>query len=310
MGSSKLIMVLLAIALGASLLKVRELNHDYDLLSQTDQDTQARMQILESQLLKEHMKEQTALMSQQTALDQIQDKIKLQKDIVQAAEERVHREQNAGTAGTQVPALRDKLTTEKQVIDDLEVRLKDVQSRQGVLKNQDHYYQEQAGLTQKVTDDQLKAQIAEQEQILKTMNDQMKQIRKYNPYDPLGQNANAQELQAKIDVQKSTVQQLKDQRTQSTLQWGYQKAQTRGQTAQDVSDLKNTENQLQAQLSSEKAAYQSMDKDIQSGVQSRKSQTALIQSAQTDLQNQKAKLADLQSQLDAEQNRLKDLASP
>jgi DNA repair exonuclease SbcCD ATPase subunit len=249
-------------------------------------------------------------MSQQTLLSQLEEKIKAQKDVVQSAEDRVHREQNAGTAGAQIPNLRDKLNSEKQVIADLEARLKDVHDRQNALRSQDRAFQQQAGLTEKLTDDQLKVQIAEQEQVLHQMTEQMKQLRKYNPYDPMGRQTEIPELQAKIDVQKSTIQQLKDQRTQSTLQWGYQKAQTRGQNQQDLTDLKASDDQLTAQLAREKAAYQAMDKDIQNGVQTQKSQAALIQSAQADLQNQKAKLADLQSQYDAEQNRLKDLASP
>jgi DNA repair exonuclease SbcCD ATPase subunit len=309
-GSTKLILSLMTIALGASLLKVRELSHDYDQAQQQNQDTQARIQILEAQLLKEHNKEQTALMSQQSLLEQLQQKIKDQKDVVQAAEDRLRQLQSVGSAGSQVPSIRDKMKTERAVIDDLEAKLKETRDHESGLKNQDHLYQQQAGITEKAGDEQLRAQINEQEQVLKQMNEDMKKLRRYNPYDPMGRNIEVPELQAKIDVQKTTIQQLKDQLSQNTVQWSYQKAQTRSQNQQDLSDLKTTEDQLSAQLTREKAAYDSMQKDVQNGVQSQKSQQTLIQSAQTDLQNQKTKLNDLQSQLEAEQNRLKDLASP
>jgi DNA repair exonuclease SbcCD ATPase subunit len=289
-------------ALGASLLKVKDLSHQLEEMSSQKQDLQARFDNLQSQLLKEHMKEETDKLSQETVVENLQAKVKAQQEIVSVAEGRLRVEHNTTSTNRAVPALRDKLIQEKQVIAELEQHLKEVKDRENQLQTQDRFYQQQAGLTQKQSDEQLKAQIAEQEAVLKQMNDELKHY-KVNPWDSHTEDHAAQ-LKANIDVQKSTVQQLKDARSSTGAQWGYSKAATHSQSQQQLSELKTSEAQIQSQIQREKGASQSLDRDIQSGVQSQKSQDALIQSAEADLRDQKAKLADLQAQLKEAQNRL------
>jgi chromosome segregation ATPase len=273
-----------------------------DLTSQ-NQDLQGQLANLKAQLLREHMKDQTEFFAAQTAVEVLQDKVKTQKEQLATAEQRLRSQRNGGGGGKQLPALRDKIAEEKQVIADLEQRLHDLHSQQDSLRNQDKYYQQQAGLTQKQADDQLKSQIAQQEETLREMVEQAKTYRESSVVNP-DYRQKYSEIRAQIDVQKAAIQQLKDQRTAVNAQWGYQKATSHTQNQQDLGSLGSSEQDLRTQLAREKAALQTMNQDMNSGVQSEKSLQVVIQNAQADFDAQKAKLADLQNQLQQAQAHL------
>lgn len=275
-----------------------------DLQSQ-NQDLQGQIANLKSQILKEHMKDQTEIFAAQTAVEELQNAVKSQKDTVASAEQRLNSEKNGG-GGKQLPNLRNKVEQQKQVIADLEARVREMHSQADGLRNQDKYYQQQAGVIQKQTDDQLKQQIAEQEQTLKEMQQQAQADRQNAVVNP-DYAQKYQEMRANIEVQKNTIQQLKDQRSASSAQWGYQKSTSHSQNEQDVGSLRSNEHDLLEQLKRERATLATLNQDIQSGVQTQKSQTLLVQNAQTNYDNQKARLQDLESQLAQAQEHLAQL---
>ena len=307
--SKNFVALLLAGSLAVAGGKLFSLNQKYSDLQSQNQDLEGQLANLKSQLLKEHMKEETEYLAAQSAVEQLQGQIKTQKDQVASAEQRLQSERNGGVGGKQLPGLRDKLTQEKQLIADLEQRLHDVRVQQDGLRNQDKYYLQQAGTTQKQADDQLKSQIAQQQQTLKEMYEQLKVYKQNSVVNP-DYAQKYSELRAQIDIQKNTIQQLQDQRNTTSAQWGYQKSTSHSQNQQDLGTLKGSEQSLQSQLARERATLQTMNQDVSSGVQSQKSQEALIQTAQADLNSQKSKLQDLEAQLQQAQQHLSEVAPP
>lgn len=307
--SKNFVALLLAGSLAVAGGKLFSLNQKYSDLQSQNQDLQGQVSNLKAQLLKEHMKAETEYLAAQTAVEQLQGQIQTQKEQVASAEQRLQSERNGGVGGKQLPGLRDKLTQEKQVIADLENRLHDVRLQQDGLRNQDKYYLQQAGTTQKQADDQLKQQIAQQQQTLKEMVEQLKAYKQSSVVNP-DYAQKYSELRAQIDVQKNTIQQLQDQRSNTNAQWGYQKSTSHSQNQQDLGSLKSSEQNLQSQLARERATLSTMNQDISSGVQSQKSQESLIQTAQADFTTQKAKLQDLQAQLQQAEQHLSEVTPP
>jgi len=307
--SKNFVALLLAGSLAVAGGKLFSLNQKYADLQSQNQDLQGQVSNLKAQILKEHMKEETEYLAAQTAVEQLQGQIKTQKEQVTAAEQRLQSERNGGVGGKQLPGLRDKLSQEKQLIADLESRLHDVRVQQDGLRNQDKFYLQQAGMTQKQADDQLKSQISQQQQTLKEMYNQLKAYKQNSVVNP-DYAEKYSELRAQIDVQKNTIQQLQDQRNTTNAQWGYQKSTSHSQNQQDLGTLKSSESNLQAQLLRERAALQTMNQDMSSGVQSQKSEEALIQTAQADFTTQKAKLQDLEAQLQQAEQHLAEVSPP
>jgi len=298
--------LLLVVALAAGGFRIYQLSRQLSDVTSQNQDLEARYENLQNELLRAHVETQTAQMGQRSTVEALQSRIAAQRELLGNAEQRLRKVHNDGEVGKHLGGLREKLHEEGQLIADLNQQLKDIRDRRAQLLNQDKYYEQQAGVNQRQNDQDLGTQLAQQQQILQQLTNQLKHY-KVNPWDSDSSDEfNA--LQAKVAAQKSSVQQLKEQRAASGTQWNLQRAQIHSQSQQSLGDLKISEEQLQAQLQREKAAQASLQRDIQSGVQTQSSRSALLESAQSDYESQKAKLQDLQNQLQAAQQQLQNIS--
>jgi chromosome segregation ATPase len=306
MSRSTLFIIILVLAGGAatSFVKLRDATSQNQALLQDNQKQAEQIKNLKATLLKEHLKEQSEYLAEKTTVEGLQQQLKQAQDSFALAEERARKAHNFGAGGEEIGSLQDKLNQQKSLIADLENSLHGVRDRLRQVGQQDSQNQQAYGTNQKLSDQDAKAQIQVQQDTLKQMIAQANQLKKYLDYES---QQKLKDLNAQIATQKNTVQQMKDQRGALSQQYSSEKNESHFVNETQKQELKRSEQDLQSQLNNEKSNFSKMQKDVQTGVSSKKAREDEIRTADADFRTQKAKVQEIQAQLQVEQQKLQTL---
>jgi chromosome segregation ATPase len=310
MSRGNLLIIILVLAGGAatSFVKLRDATSQNQALLQDNQKQAEQIKNLKATLLKEHLKEQTEYLAEKTTVEALQQQLKQAQDNFALADERARKAHNFGAGGEEIGSLQEKLAQQKSLISDLSNSLKGVRERLHQIGQQENQSQHDYGSNQKQSDLDAKAQIQVQQDLLKQMQAQANQLRKQR-YDFDAQQK-AKDLDYQISQQKNVIQQMQDQRNSVAQQYGSAKNQDHFVNETQKQELKRSEQDLQSQLNNEKSNLDKMQKDVQTGVSTKKAREEEIRTADADFRTQKAKVQELQAQLQVEQQKLQTLAPP
>ena len=260
---------------------------------------------LQQELDREKGRNQAQRKLEEQAIEQLKDQQRQARSNLEAIGQRLHSIQNASNDRNEAGAIQDKLNDQRGILLDLDQQLRVVRAKTSQISSEGNLAQGQNKVNQKLSDEELKNQIALQEQSIKNLQGQIADLRKRR-YDFEAAHQ-ADLLQSQVNDQKLGLQQLKNQRQTVTQQWEGQKSVSQLATQTRQQELKTSEEQLKQQISEQKALSQQLERQLQDAKQSKASQKATLAQLQSDYAQQKAQVEDLQGQITQHEARLKEL---
>lgn len=261
---------------------------------------------LEKQLLLIHSGSPLDQEKEEKVIAQLKSAILTQQDRLSEIQHSLSLENNQGPPGHDLPFLQDNLRATQEPIRQSQEDLKALDVEEKQLDSQVKFQQYQQNLNTKTFDQQLISQIAESNEQIQNLNQQIKEFQKWR-YDGAAQ-VKAQELIGQVDQVKSRVQDLKEQRQRTSQQNISAQNLIQSQMNEKKASLNRRRKEIVGQISDLRKRAQGFEEQIREIQGEKTKQKTEDQGLLGDADATRAKIKFLEQELSQHMKHLKDMS--
>jgi chromosome segregation ATPase len=258
---------------------------------------------LERDLITARNQSQNQYEQEKNLIQSIDDQIKQKNADISKLEDQLRGFGNGEVAGNNPTTLEWDIRHQKEIVSDLEKQVSALKGQESEAGNISKLSQNQAKEQRADAERGLQAQIDSQIQNLRDLEGQLTQAK----HDRLNKDA-ILNIQGQVNIQKSTINNLKTQKQNLKLEWTQSVNSTQGQSQAALTGLKQNERMLQDKILSEKNHLKDLEKNYDSTKHTVSKQLGQINDIQKKRDDIKNQIAKLQSDRQGHLKRLEALA--